>query len=371
MTPVLPAVGRLERGVPLAPFTTFGLGGPVALWCGDVTTDELPGVARAILDETGSPPLLLGDGSNLLVADGPISRGVIRLGGHGFTLGPSWGEVVDVAVDAGTSWDGFVSDAVNAGLQGVECLSGIPGRVGAAPIQNIGAYGQEVSDTVVAVEGLDLLTGAVIALTAADCAFGYRTSRFKTGDSTFAVTRVHFRLRTQSSPTVAYRDVAEALLAVADPTLQVVRECVLAIRRRKSMVIDATDPNRRSAGSFFTNPVVTSGHADALAAENGGELPRYQSTGGVKLSAAWLIENAGVARGFELGGARVSTRHTLALTAASASCRTSDIVRLAAHVRRAVRRRFGVTLEPEPVFVGFDRSATQVLDEAEESLPND
>ncbi|MBT9560200.1 MAG: UDP-N-acetylmuramate dehydrogenase [Myxococcales bacterium] len=363
-------MGRLERGVPLAPFTTFGLGGSAAFWADEVSADDLPAVASAIVGATGAPPLILGDGSNLLVADGAIARGVIRLGGRGLTFGPSWGSAADVIVDAGTPWDHFVAQTVEAGLQGVECLSGIPGRVGAAPIQNIGAYGQEVSDTVVAVEGLDLRSGDMVSLAASECAFGYRTSRFKLGDGTFVVTRVHFRLHTEAPPTVTYRDVAQALLAVREPTLPMVRDCVLAIRRQKSMVVDASDPNHRSAGSFFTNPVVSVGHADALAAEHGATFPRYASASGVKLSAAWLIEHAGITRGFVLGPARVSTRHTLALTAASPDCRSHDIVRLAALIRRAVRRRFDITLEPEPIFVGYDQPAATVLDEAEESLQN-
>jgi UDP-N-acetylmuramate dehydrogenase len=271
-----------------------------------------------------------------------------------------------VRAAAGADWDRLVAATVDAGLGGLECLSGIPGLVGAAPIQNVGAYGQEVSETIKAVHAVERTTGEVVVFAPEDCGFGYRRSHFKGAwAGRYAVVRVDFRLRRRATGAVRYADLERRFGAGASPPLAAVREAVLEIRRSKSMVLEADDPNRRSAGSFFTNPIVTPSTADdvrrRLAAD---DMPVYPAADGplggdrggkhgqVKLSAAWLIERAGLRRGERHGRAGISTRHSLALVNLGGAT-AAEIVALAQHVRSQVRERTGVVLEPEPVFLGF------------------
>jgi UDP-N-acetylmuramate dehydrogenase len=314
---------------------------------------------------------VLGGGSNLVVADAGVRGLVLELG----IMGTRFDTVADhvvARVGAGEPWDGFVAAAVERNLQGVECLSGIPGRVGSTPIQNVGAYGQEVAETILEVRVFDRQTGAARVMTAGECGFGYRDSVFKSGaPNRYVVLEVAFRLQPDALPTVRYPELARRLeergpdLALID-----VRDAVLALRRSKSMVIEAGDPNRRSCGSFFLNPVVTSDVANAVQAAVGApDMPRYAAPNDrVKLSAAWLIERAGFSRGERSGSVGLSSKHTLAIVCHEGA-RADDVVRFARRIRDRVAARFGVRLVPEPNFWGFDRADDELPQSAEPTAP--
>ena len=341
----------LREHVPLAPYTTLGVGGP-ARWfveaADEAAVREALGWARA----RGLPLRVLGGGSNVVVADAGVEGLVVRLVTRGVEAREAGGGV-ELTAAAGEPWDALVARAVAHGWAGIECLSGIPGLVGATPIQNVGAYGQEVSDTITAVRALDTRDGTLATLDPAACGFAYRDSRFRSGEpGRFVVLAVTFRLQPGGAPRVAYADVERDLAArrVGTPSLADVRESVLAIRRAKSMVLDPADPNRRSCGSFFTNPLVDAADA-ARVARAAGEpgMPRWpQPDGRVKLSAAWLIERAGFARGLSEGPVGLSTRHALAVVAHEGA-RASDVLAFARRLAAAVEDRFGVRLTREPV----------------------
>jgi UDP-N-acetylmuramate dehydrogenase len=352
----------IELDTPLAPLTTFGLGGPARhfLAAGDAAT-LAAGLAWA--GERGLPVFVLGGGSNLLVADAGFPGVVVRIDTRGVDVRVE-GDAAIVEAGAGEDWDALVARCVAAGHAGVECLSGIPGRVGAAPIQNIGAYGQEVGEVLEAVRAWDAEAGAVVELDRAACAFGYRTSLFKTTDR-YVVLGVRLRLRAGGAPAIRYAELERALAGRA-PALAEVREAVRALRRGKGMVLDADtpadDPDRRSAGSFFLNPVVPAALAADVAARAPGPVPSWPAgEGRVKLSAAWLIERAGLRKGERRGGVGLSTRHALALVNRGGTA--AELVAFAAEIRRRVAAETGVTLHPEPVFVGFDRPADALLDD--------
>jgi UDP-N-acetylmuramate dehydrogenase len=263
---------------------------------------------------------------------------------------------VEVTAAAGEPWDPFVAMAVKQGWAGLECLSGIPGLVGATPIQNVGAYGQDVSETIIAVRALDLMTGEPVTLGRDQCRFAYRDSMFKSVEpDRYVVLAVTYRLLRDGAPAVRYADVGRALAArgLTCPSLAHVREAVVAIRREKSMVLDPGDPNRRSCGSFFTNPIIASADLAAIEARAGdAAMPRWpEPAGRVKLSAAWLIEHAGFKRGHTEGPVGLSTRHALALVAHDGA-RAADVLAFAERIQAAVLDRFGVRLTPEPVFWG-------------------
>ncbi len=342
----------------LADLTTLRLGGPAGDVASPVTEDELVAVVTE-LDRAGRPLLLVGGGSNLVVADEGFPGTVVRILTRGVAeraddASPdgSADHLVDVA--AGEPWDDLVARTVRSGLAGLEAMSGIPGLAGATPVQNVGAYGQEVAQTIEAVRVLDRTSGRVLTLASADCGFGYRTSAFR-GSARFLVLGVTFRLRsTGTSTPIGYGELAGALgIPVGGmAALPAVRDAVLRLRRAKGMVLDPTDPDTTSAGSFFTNPVLDEAGAAALPAE----APRYPAGGGrTKTSAAWLIEQAGFGKGYALaagsGRARISTKHTLALTNAGGAT-TADLLDLAREIRAGVRARFGIELTPEPVLLG-------------------
>lgn len=355
------AAGRerapLGEDVPLAPLSTLGVGGPArCLLEARHEAAVLEAVDQAA--RRGLPLRVLGGGSNLVVADGGVDAVVVRIGLRGVSARETDG-AVELTAAAGEPWDPLVRHAVERGWAGLECLSGIPGLVGATPIQNVGAYGQEVSDTVAAVRALDRATGRVVTLGPADCGFGYRDSRFRSGaPERHVVLAVTYRLVPGGPAAVRYAELRRHLEArgVAAPTLADVRASVLAIRRAKSMVIEEGDENRRSCGSFFLNPVVDAATAARIEAAAGDPaMPRWPEPGGrLKLSAAWLIERAGFRRGDADGPVGLSTRHTLAIVAHEGA-RARDVVRLARRVRAGVEARFGVRLVPEPVFWGFPR----------------
>jgi UDP-N-acetylmuramate dehydrogenase len=332
--------------VPLAPLTTLELGGP-ARHLVEARDDATVLEALRWAAARGLRVLVLGGGSNLVIGDGGFDGLVLRLATRGQTFAASDadGEVL-ATVAAGEPWDAFVAETVARGLAGLECLSGIPGLAGATPIQNVGAYGQEVAETIHAVQAVERATGTRVQLSPDDCAFAYRDSAFRRAPQRWVVLGVTFALHAGGAPTLRYRELADALPSTA--TLAEARATVLALRARKSMVIDPADPNRRSAGSFFTNPIVDTAVADAL----GPDAPRWPAgPGRVKLSAGWLIEHAGIAKGTRRGPVGVSTRHALALVHHGGGT-TDALVALAREVRAAVASRLGVTLTPEPVFVG-------------------
>jgi UDP-N-acetylmuramate dehydrogenase len=345
------ALAVRER-VPLAPFTTLGVGG-AARWFVEAPDEAAARAAHAWARERGVPLRVLGGGSNLVVSDGGVEALVVRVALQGLTT-REVGGALELTAAAGEPWDGVVRAAVDRGWAGLECLSGIPGLVGATPIQNVGAYGQEVSDSVVAVRALDTSIGEIVSVPAADCGFAYRDSVFKRqAPGRWIVLAVTYRLRPHGRPTLTYADVARHLAerSMTHPTLADVRTAVLAIRRTKSMVLDDPgDPNRRSCGSFFLNPILGPADAERVLARAGDPaMPRWpQPDGRVKLSAAWLIERAGFARGARAGVVGLSTHHTLAIVAHDGA-RAADVLAYARRVQDRVAERFGVTLTLEPV----------------------
>lgn len=350
----------IQTQVSLSHHTTLAVGGPAARFV-RVADESALRQALALSRRHGWRTFILGGGSNLLVSDAGFDGLVIQLRGGHIHVDESTSACARVRVDAGVVWDDFVAFAVSRGLAGVTCLSGIPGCVGAAPIQNIGAYGQEVSQTIVALRAVERATGRVHHFKAQDCGFSYRWSRFKgPWRDRFAITEVTFELRKEDRAALNYRDLKRRFPEQSHASLPAAREAVLAIRRDKSMVYDRDDPNHRSAGSFFVNPVVTPAQADA--AEHAAQelhgadvaLPRYPAPNGmIKLPAAWLIERAGFTRGHTHGHAGLSSRHCLALINRG-QAQASDLLEFAQHIQQRVCDTFAVHLTPEPVTLGFD-----------------
>jgi UDP-N-acetylmuramate dehydrogenase len=340
--------------VPLAPHCTLGIGGP-ARYLVEALDEATAAEAVRWATARGLPVRVLGGGSNLVIADDGVDGLVLKIALRGVTTREVNG-AVEVTAAAGEPWDALVRHTVERGWAGLECLSGIPGLVGATPIQNVGAYGQEVSDTLTAVRALDRERGDVVTLGPADCGFGYRDSLFKSGSpGRYVVLAVTYRLTPGGAPNVRYADIARDLESrgLSRPSLGEVRETVLKIRRSKSMVLEPGDPNARSCGSFFLNPIVDAPTLAAIDARATGlSMPRWpQPDGRVKLSAAWLIERAGFARGQADGPVGLSTRHTLAIVCHDGA-RARDVAAFARRVRAGVEARFGVRLHPEPIFWG-------------------
>ena len=348
-----------EKMVPLAPFTTLDLGGDAHHMIRIKSyQDAVDAVGWWRSQSQPMPLLALGGGSNLLISDAGFRGLVVKMENTDIQVLDESNGTVLVEAGAGAVWERFVAYTVDHGWAGVECLSGIPGCVGAAPVQNIGAYGQEVAETIEWVKGIDLQTGEAFQFTAIECEFAYRDSFFKKSvDRRYLITSVAFRLRPGGQPTIRYHDLQNRCQEEDAHTLMDVRELVLEIRRSKSMVYDKSDPNHRSAGSFFTNPIVDGATADRIEAslKPGVRFPRFEVEGGIKLSAAWLIDNAGLKKGFKISPeAKVglSTNHVLALTNRGGA-KAEELLELCRHVQQVVKAAFGVELEPEPVFVGF------------------
>jgi UDP-N-acetylmuramate dehydrogenase len=338
------------RDVPLSGLTTIGVGGPAADVAALRSTEELVSVVRAA-DSASRPLLLLGGGSNVVVSDAGFpglvvlirTRGISRDGGR-------------LRVAAGESWDELVAYAVDQQLAGIECLAGIPGLVGATPIQNVGAYGQEVSDVITRVTAFDRSTGELRALTPDECGFGYRTSRFKAEAGRWVVTEVEFTLLPGEESRPRYGELTRSLgleQGAAAPLGQV-REGVLTLRRSKGMVLDPSDPDTASCGSFFTNPVLDAQAFSELSQRTSGEVPSYpEPDGRVKVPAAWLIDRAGFPKGYSSGAsgaAALSTKHVLAITNHGGAT-AAEVLALAREIRDRVRERLGVCLVNEPVLV--------------------
>jgi len=340
--------------VGLADHCTMGVGGPARYFV--EARDEAAVLAAVQWARARRVPLhVLGGGSNLVVADEGVDGLVMKIALRGVDTREADG-TVELTAAAGEPWDELVRRSVERGWAGLECLSGIPGLVGATPMQNVGAYGQEVSETVCAVRALDTSTGRIVALGNRECGFTYRDSLFRSGEpGRYVVLSVGYRLRPRGPATVRYVDVEKDLAArgITAPTLAEVRASVIAIRRSKSMVLDPGDENGRSCGSFFMNPIIRAAEIGAVEARAGDPaMPRWPlPEGRVKLSAAWLIERAGFARGVTDGPIGLSTRHTLAVVAHDGA-RARDVVAFARRLRAAVEQRFGVRLTPEPVFWG-------------------
>ena len=343
----------------LADHTTFRLGGPAKRLVRATTDDELVDAVHEA-DRVGEPILVLSGGSNVLISDQGFDGTVVLVDTHGLDAEVSDCGGAFVRVKAGEVWDDVVAYSIEQEWAGIEALSGIPGLVGATPIQNVGAYGQDVSQTVARVRTWDRLTGGYATFTWDQCGFGYRDSLFKasraphaaTGRYVVVETWFQFRLASLSEP-VRYAQLAERLgvqLGARVPASQV-RAAVLELRAGKGMVLDAHDHDTWSAGSFFTNPMVDPAVADRLPAQ----APRFvQPDGRIKTSAAWLIEQAGFPKGYPGSGpARLSSKHVLALTNQGGAA-AADVVLLARQVREGVRQRFGIELVPEPVLVGLE-----------------
>ena len=334
---------------PLANHTTFRLGGPARRFV-EATTEKQLVDTVADCDSRGEPVLVLGGGSNVLIADEGFDGTVVKVATRGVRAEAADCSGAQLEVAAGEVWDDLVARAVAAQWSGMETLSGIPGSVGAVPIQNVGAYGAEVATLIQRVRTWNRAEGAIRTFAAAECGFGYRDSRFKREKGRHLVLRVDFQLPLgELGQPVRYPELARALgVAVGQraPASRV-RETVLAIRRRKGMVLDANDHDTWSAGSFFTNPILTPEQAASLPAE----APRFSAGEGVKTSAAWLIQHAGFPAGHGSGPARLSTRHVLALTNRGQAA-TADVLALAREIRDGVRERFGITLVPEVNLVG-------------------
>jgi len=337
--------------VRLADHTTLHLGGPAAEFVVAETEDVLV-EAVSSADAAGTPVLVLGGGSNLVIADEGFEGRVVRVATRGVTVADaSQCAGVSVSVAAGEPWDDLVAHAVAEGWVGIEALSGIPGLVGATPIQNVGAYGQEVSETIATVRVWDRVLRGIRTFANADCGFGYRHSRFKADPARHVVLSVELQLPTGDlGAPVKYAELARTLGVEAGrrAPMGAVRETVLGLRRGKGMVLDPADHDTWSAGSFFTNPMLAPDAAEALPAD----APRWpQADGTVKTSAAWLIDQAGFGKGYGNERVSLSTKHPLALTNRG-SATAADLVTLAREVRDGVEAKFGVRLVNEPVFVG-------------------
>jgi UDP-N-acetylmuramate dehydrogenase len=343
---------KLRRDVRLDPFTTLGVGGKASLFLTARTDADVEAAVR-LADGEGIELFVLGGGSNVLIADEGFDGLVLKMHIRGVSVIDAMDGMVRIRANAGEDWDGLVADCVKKDLAGIECLSGIPGLVGGTPIQNVGAYGQEVSDVIESVRCYDRGEGRIVSLTNAECGFAYRTSIFNsTHRGRYIVLSVDFALRQGGGPKIAYKDLKDSF-GDSRPTLDVVRETVLEIRRSKSMVIDKDDPNSKSAGSFFKNPVVENGRFAELQSVFG-DIPNFPFDSRVKIPAAWLIDKAGFEKGFVMGNAGISTKHNLALINRGRA-RAMEIVSLQEHIRDAVRDKFGIDLAPEPVFVGFNK----------------
>jgi UDP-N-acetylmuramate dehydrogenase len=343
---------QLQENVPLAPLTTIGIGGPARFFFRATRVDDVL-EALAWAREREQAVFILGGGSNLLVSDAGFDGVVIHADLRGVLLESEDARHVMVKVAAGEPWDPFVARAVESGWAGIECLSGIPGSTGATPIQNVGAYGQDVSETIVRVEALDRTTGRVVWFTSEECRFGYRASLFKNHErDRYVVLSVTFRLERDGRAALRYPELRKYVeeRGVPPSDLRGVRDAVIAIRKRKGMVLDPADPDTRSDGSFFMNPVLSRADYEAFALR-APDAPHYPSGDDVKLSAAWLIEHAGFHKGFTHGNVGLSTKHSLAIINRGGGT-AAEVVELVRMIQDRVREEYGVELHPEPNFIG-------------------
>jgi UDP-N-acetylmuramate dehydrogenase len=347
---------NLREQVPLAPLTTLGVGGPARFFV-EAETEKDIREALEFASERGLPVFVLGGGSNLVVADSGFSGLVLGIRLLGIER-VAQGLDAMYRVAAGEDWDVFVARAVEEDCAGIECLCGIPGSVGATPVQNVGAYGQEVSETIREVLALHRQTMELRTFRNAECGFGYRSSIFNTSArDQFIILRVTFGLQQGGRAALRYADLKKVFGDTgAAPSLRQVREAVREIRRSKAMLLVPGDEDAKSAGSFFKNPVVAVGESArlaALASSRGIDMPNYPSGNDMrKLSAAWLVEQAGFAKGYSRGAAGISTRHALAIVNRGGAT-AAEVVALKNEIQSRVLVEFGISLQPEPVFLGF------------------
>ena len=357
----------IQENIELAPLTTFQVGGP-ARYFANALSEEHVLEALSIAEVRNLPLFILGGGSNIVVADRGFSGMVLRIGITGVSIqdGHNSGSVT---VGAGEDWDSFVARCVDKDWAGIECLSGIPGSVGGTPIQNVGAYGQEASNVVTAVRVIDRCDGTVSELAARACQFDYRSSIFNTtSKDRYVVLSVSFKLEVTGNPALAYPDLRRYFEdAKRRPNLREVRHAVRQIRATKAMLLTPDDPDCRSAGSFFKNPILTQEafrKVEEVARQQGllgsGEvIPHFDAPGDrIKVPAAWLIENTGFHKGYQRGAVAISSKHALALINRGGAT-ANDILALMTEILHKVRDRFSLTLQPEPTFVGFEIGETQ------------
>jgi UDP-N-acetylmuramate dehydrogenase len=351
---------KILENIPLAPLTTLQVGGPARYFVEAHTEGEIKDAISYAADHR-LPLFVLGGGSNLVISDRGWPGLVLKIALLGVASG-SQDDGTEFSAGAGENWDQFVAMTVAKNRAGLECLSGIPGTVGGTPVQNVGAYGQEVSQTITSVRLLEIATGKVRDWSNSDCGFAYRTSILNTTQRDhYIVLKVTFRLVENGRPTIAYADLRKFFAALplgAAPTLQQVRDAVRSIRQSKAMLIVPGDEDCRSAGSFFKNPIVSQTESVRIAAlaekrVPGKMLPQYPAEGGqVKLAAAWLVEQAGFNKGYAQGPVGISRKHTLAIVNRGGA-RAQDIITFQNEIRKKVSDVWGVQLQPEPVFVGF------------------
>lgn len=328
--------------------TTFGIGGPARFFALLESEEQIEQV-WGFADADGLDIFVLGGGSNLLISDQGFDGLVVKIAPKGIEFSGD-----QVVANAGENWDDLVEQCVQRGLAGAECLSGIPGLVGGTPIQNVGAYGQEVSETIVSVRCLDRSICRIVELTNEECGFTYRKSIFNSTErDRYVVLSVTFKLNENAEPMVRYKDLKDHF-AGRTPTLGEVRDAVLRIRRSKSMVIDPDDPNSRSAGSFFKNPIVDRAKFDELSSQfPDTTVPSFPAGDAVKVPAAWLIEQAGFSKGYRLGNVGISANHSLALVNLGGGT-AREILALKEKIEAAVNEKFDILLQREPVFLGFE-----------------
>lgn len=343
-----------QENVPLASLTTLGVGGPARYFTEAAVSDEV----RAAVHEAAARNLrlfVLGGGSNLVISDDGWPGLVLKIAIRGIDTRRENGNVIFEA-GAGETWDALVAAAVRQDCAGVECLSGIPGTVGGTPVQNVGAYGQEVSETIGEVQALDLRRGEVVTLCAEACGFEYRKSIFNTSEAgRFIILRVSYALRPGGAPKIEYADLKKTFAGKSSPTLAETREAVRQVRHSKAMLIVPGDEDARSAGSFFKNPVISEDEYRRLAeiaASRQFKLPRFDTPAGVKVPAAWLVEQSGMQKGTVRGRVAISRRHALAIVNRGGAT-AADVLALKDEIQQRVLDSFGVQLTPEPVFVGF------------------
>jgi UDP-N-acetylmuramate dehydrogenase len=346
---------EIQEQVPLAPLTTFQVGGAARYFVQARSTDNI----RAAVDFARArdlPLFVLGGGSNLVVSDRGFPGVVLKIAIEGIDERRENGKAV-FAVGAGVDWDAFVAHAITRNCAGIECLSGIPGTVGATPVQNVGAYGQEVSETIITVQALDLARNEICELCPQACGFEYRSTIFNTtARGRYIILQVTFALAAGGAPRIMYADLKNYFAGRNAPTLAETRDAVRQVRRSKAMLIVEGDEDCHSAGSFFKNPVVSqqqySGLAERLTSL-GLVVPTYPAPDGmVKLPAAWLVEHAGFHKGLTRGPVGISRKHALAIVNRGGAT-AEEIVRLKNEIQQGVADQFGIQLQPEPVFVGF------------------
>jgi len=361
MTVQPPGSIDILHDVQLSPLTTIVLGGIAKYFVACQSVDHVCEALRSAQNQKLRVHIL-GGGSNVIFSDEGFNGLVIRIEMKGISY-VDRGDSFLVTAAAGEEWDGFVEHCIARHLGGIECLSGIPGFVGATPIQNVGAYGQEVRETIVSVKALDRQTLRSVEFSNSECMFGYRQSRFKSNDADkYVITGVTFRLHKNGRPVIRYPELQKFItlttdlntIAEGEPALRAVREAVLTLRRRKSMVINPNDRNSRSVGSFFMNPILSINQLNDVKSRwqrggGEGEIPTFPAGDKAKIPAAWLVEHTGFLRGYRSGGVGISENHSLALVNRSGT--TSELLDLAIRIQHAVHERFGVMLEREPVVV--------------------